>query len=106
LVCLRRKAGEASRAASTRNAIRALGRAIREARETPGLSQERCGELAGLHRNEIGALERGEKNISFINVLRVCLAVQRSPGDLLSAFTLSSLRRLPAKRSHTLHREK
>jgi transcriptional regulator with XRE-family HTH domain len=84
----------------------ALGRAIREARETAGISQEQCGELAGLHRNEIGALERGEKNVSFVNLLRVCVAVQRAPGDLLSAFTLPSLRRLPPKRGHTRHSEK
>jgi len=83
-----------------------LGRSVREAREAAGLSQERCGELAGLHRNEIGALERGEKNISFINLLRVCAAVERSPSQLLHEFSVSSLRRLPSKRTYTRHGEK
>lgn len=83
-----------------------LGRAIREAREEAGISQERCGELAGLHRNEIGALERGEKNVSFVNLLRVCTAIGRSPSSLLAVFTLASIRRLPPKRSHTGHPEK
>jgi transcriptional regulator with XRE-family HTH domain len=84
----------------------ALGRAVREAREAAGLSQEKCGEFAGLHRNEIGALERGEKNVSFINLLRVCAAIKRSPSDLLGGFTLSMIRRLPAKRRYLRHEEK
>lgn len=84
----------------------ALGRAMREARRHAGLSQEECGELAGLHRNEIGALERGEKNVSFLNLLRVCAAVKRSPADLLSGFPIPATSKLPAKRRHTRHREK
>jgi transcriptional regulator with XRE-family HTH domain len=84
----------------------ALGRAVRQARKEAGISQEKCGEIAGLHRNEIGALERGEKNISFINLLRVSAAVKRAPSDLLRDFTLPTIRRLPLKRTHTRHREK
>jgi len=84
----------------------ALGRAVREAREEAELSQERCGELAGLHRNEIGALERGEKNVSFLNLLRVCAAVKRSPSELLSGFSVPAVLRLPPKRRHTRHQEK
>ena len=83
-----------------------LGRAVRDARQAAGLSQEKCGEIAGLHRNEIGALERGEKNVSFINLLRVCAAIKRSPSDLLSGLTLSVIRRLPAKRRYMRHEEK
>jgi len=84
----------------------ALGRAVREARKAAGISQERCGELSGLHRNEIGALERGEKNISFINLLRVCAAVRRSPSDLLRTLNLQAIRSLPPKRAYTRHRQK
>jgi len=40
----------------------AFGRAVRETRARRGLSQEQLGFTAGLHRNYVGAIERGEIN--------------------------------------------
>lgn len=70
-----------------------------------GLSQEEVGERAELHRNEIGVIERGETNISFINLLRICRALEVTPSELLKPFAASSLDRLPPKRP-VRHREK
>lgn len=50
-----------------------LGRAIRELRARRGLSQEELGYRAGLHRNYVGAIERGEINPTF----RVLLKLER-----------------------------
>lgn len=80
--------------------LRALGEEVRTARRNAGISQEQCGELAGLHRNEIGALERGEKNVSFTNLLRVCTALKIAPSELLRSFTLRFIQRVPPKRMH------
>jgi transcriptional regulator with XRE-family HTH domain len=50
---------------------RCLGRAVREARARRGLSQEALGFRAGLHRNFVGAIERGETNPTFATLLNV-----------------------------------
>jgi transcriptional regulator with XRE-family HTH domain len=50
---------------------RVLGRAVRELRARRGLSQEHLGEEADMHRNYVGAIERGEINPSFRVLLRV-----------------------------------
>jgi transcriptional regulator with XRE-family HTH domain len=51
----------------------ALGRAVRELRARRGLSQEALGFCSGLHRNYVGAIERGEINPTF----RILLALSR-----------------------------
>jgi transcriptional regulator with XRE-family HTH domain len=48
-----------------------LGRAVRELRARRGLSQEELGFRAGLHRNYVGAIERGEINPTFRTLLTV-----------------------------------
>lgn len=39
--------------------VTALGQVIREKRQALGLSQDKLAELAGLHRNFVGLIERG-----------------------------------------------
>jgi transcriptional regulator with XRE-family HTH domain len=86
--------------------LKLLGSRLRELREGVGWSQEAVGFEAGLHRNEIGALERGEKNISFINLLRVCAALEIAPAELLKPLTLSVIADLPPKRRSRVRVEK
>ena len=59
-----------------------FGEQIRRLREAKGLSQEKLGELAGLHRTYTSGVERGERNIGLINVLRLANALDVSPGEL------------------------
>ncbi len=63
--------------------LRALGAAIREERNKLDVSQEDFAELCGVHRTYIGQLERGEKNVSFTNVLRVSKALRLKASSLL-----------------------
>ena len=51
----------------------ALGRAVRWRRALTGMSQEELGRCSALHRNYIGAVERGEINPTF----RVLLKLER-----------------------------
>ena len=62
----------------------ALGRAIRAQREDRGISQEELGFRSGLHRTYVGGIERGERNPSFTNILRVAEALGVSASELLS----------------------
>jgi len=48
-----------------------------------GLSQESLADLAGLHRTYVGAVERGERNISIDNMERLAVALGYDVVDLL-----------------------
>ena len=53
----------------------AFGKAVRKVRLKAELSQEKLAAIAGLHRNYMGRVERGEENISLIRVLCICRAL-------------------------------
>jgi transcriptional regulator with XRE-family HTH domain len=61
-----------------------LGEIIREKRKTLGYSQEGFADLVGLHRTYIGLVERGEKNISFINLRKIAEKLNISLSELLT----------------------
>lgn len=46
------------------------------------MSQEQLAAVAGLHRTYMGAVERGERNISLDNILKIARALGVRPGDL------------------------
>jgi len=60
-----------------------LGRAIRRYRETCGFSQEELAARAGLHRTYVGGIERGERNPSYANILRLAEALGVRASDLV-----------------------
>jgi transcriptional regulator with XRE-family HTH domain len=54
----------------------AFGQAVRKFRLKRALSQERLAELADIHRTYTGDVERGTRNISFVNMIRIAKALQ------------------------------
>jgi transcriptional regulator with XRE-family HTH domain len=74
---------------------RALGAAVRETRARRGLSQEGLGFASGLHRNYVGAIERGEINPTF----RTLLALAAGLALPLSALVLLYERNIGEARS-------
>jgi len=61
----------------------AFGRAVRRRREALGISQEELADRAGLHRTYIGDVERGERNISLVNIVKLAKALRVRAGALL-----------------------
>ena len=61
-----------------------LGRAVRRLRTAAGYSQESFADACGLHRTYMGAVERGETNISLDNIERIARALRLSPAQLLT----------------------
>lgn len=61
---------------------KAFGKHVRELRKKKGYSQEELADKAGLHRTYIGAIERGEQNVSIDNISRIAKALDVKIVDL------------------------
>ena len=61
----------------------AFGQVIREARLGVGESQEELAHRAGLSRNHLGGIERGEMTPTIIVLYRLSAALNAGPAELL-----------------------
>ena len=66
----------------------ALGAAIRRERSERGLSQEALAVDADLDRSYMGGIERGEHNLTVMNVVKIAGALKLSPSKLLDSASL------------------
>jgi transcriptional regulator with XRE-family HTH domain len=85
-----------SRARRTVESI--FGEHLRELRTSAGLSQEALAEKAGLHRNYIGHVERGEKTASLDVLIRLAAAFDVSLPRLVERFDTPTVRSLTSNR--------
>ena len=60
-----------------------FGKRVREHRVAAGLSQEDFAERCSLHRTYVGSIERGERNVSLINLAVIAKALDLCLADLL-----------------------
>jgi transcriptional regulator with XRE-family HTH domain len=60
----------------------AYGRALRELRGERGISQERLAHLADLDRTYVSGIERGERNPSLANLLKLASALDIAVSEL------------------------
>lgn len=49
-----------------------------------GLSQEALADAAGIDRSHMGKIERGERNVTLLNLVRVAVALDRKPSQILA----------------------
>ena len=59
-----------------------LGENIRILRTEKGLTQEQLAEIANMHRTYIGAIERGDRNVSLKNIVAIAEALGVKPNTL------------------------
>jgi transcriptional regulator with XRE-family HTH domain len=61
----------------------AVGRAVRDARKAMGYTQEAFAHAAGLDRSYMGAIERGEFNLTLETLRKVAGALRMTASELL-----------------------
>ena len=72
---------------ATRSIKLRFGTTLRKLRDERGYSQEELAERAGLHRNYVGGVERGERNVGLENIVKLARALSISPRELFADFS-------------------
>ncbi|HEX3980209.1 MAG TPA: helix-turn-helix transcriptional regulator [Acidimicrobiales bacterium] len=62
--------------------LRAFGERIRKRRLRLGISQEALADLSGLHPQTVGRIERGQSNVTLMNVVVLADVLDVDPGTL------------------------
>lgn len=64
-----------------------FGAHVRQLRTERGWSQEAFADRAGLHRTYVGSIERGEQNLSLVNIEKLAATLGLSLAELFAPFT-------------------
>lgn len=68
----------------TNDYLAQIGKAIRARRKELGLSQEALADASGVERSHMGKIERGERNVTILNIARICRALSCKPSEVLA----------------------
>lgn len=66
--------------------LKNLGGRIRALRLKKAISQEELAEQAGVHRTYVGMIERGEKNLTILSLLKISNALEISLSEFFEDF--------------------
>lgn len=75
MACIMRKSKE--------SIAKEIGHRIQVERRKQGFSQEQLALMAGLDRTYVGGIERGERNVTVINIIRLTTILKIEPGQIL-----------------------
>jgi transcriptional regulator with XRE-family HTH domain len=62
-----------------------FGKRVRHYRQERGLTQEGLASLSGLHWTFVGQVERGRRNLTLHNIIKLATALEVDAGELVSA---------------------
>lgn len=65
------------------DATREFGSRVAARRHELGLSQEKAAEIIGLHWTYLGQVERGRRNVTLHNILKIARGLSVDAGDLV-----------------------
>ena len=77
--------------------LKHFGERIKSLRNNKGLSQERLSFETGFHRTYIGMIERGERNLSFTNIVVFAKYFELSLSELFDFPEINSHKEYPIK---------
>lgn len=60
-----------------------FGEAVRARRKALNMSQEALADYAGIDRSHMGKIERGERNVTLLNIVRIAEAMNCKSSDIL-----------------------
>ena len=72
-------------------AARIFGSRVRENRQRLGISQETLAQLSDLHWTFIGQVERGSRNLSLGNIIKIAGGLDVDPGTLIAGIPASAV---------------
>ncbi len=72
--------------------LRALGKTVKRLRLERSLSQEELASRARLHRTYISDIERGDRNVALLNIVKLASALGVEVTDLLAEIRVPSSR--------------
>lgn len=75
--------GRVSGQTDTEAHLKAVGQAIRARRQDQQISQEALAHLAQIDRSHMGKIERGERNLTLLNLVKIADALACRPSELL-----------------------
>lgn len=78
----------ASRKAPLSTATGEFGHRVRDRRNALGLSQEALAAGSSLHWSYLGQVERGQSNLTLHNILKIAVALNVDPGDLVTGLEI------------------
>jgi transcriptional regulator with XRE-family HTH domain len=78
---------------SKSEAARVFGERVRENRQRLGISQETLAQLAEVHWTFIGQVERGTRNLSLHNIIKIAGGLDVDPAVLITGIRASSVPR-------------
>jgi transcriptional regulator with XRE-family HTH domain len=64
--------------------LRKFGAAVRRFRKQSDLTQEAFADLCEIDRSYLGGVERGERNLTLVNVIKICDALKVNPSVMLA----------------------